>query len=109
MGSESRDIENALDGAPEEPLLGRGPKRRDFFPPETEYRYFVGALDEPADRAELERIMTASMRGQAVMKKPGDVCVVSETGSFDGGGCYHVVVKYLCLPDNAEKKGKSRG
>lgn len=108
MGSESRDIESALDGVAGEPLFGRAQKRAAFFPPETEYRYFVGTLDEPEERAELERLMTASMRGQAAMKKPGDICVVSETGSFDKEGRYHVVVKYLCLPDKPEKKGKAR-
>lgn len=108
MGSESRDIESALEGAALEPLFGRGRKQRPFFPPETEYRYFTGTLDEPEEQAELERIMTASMRGQAALSKPGDVCVVSEAGSFDKEGRYHVVVKYLCLPDKAEKKAKAR-
>lgn len=104
-----KGIEDALEGPGGEPLFGRGRKAAaPPFPPDTEYRYFKGNLDHAEAKAELERLMTRSMRCQAELKKPGDVCVIAESGTFDKEGGYTVVLKYLCIPDcSPETKSKS--
>ena len=99
-----KGIEDALEGPGGEPLFGRGRKAAaPPFPPETEYRYFKGNLDHAKAKAELERLMTRSMRCQAELKKSGDVCVIAESGAFDKDGGYNVVIKYLCIPDSPSK------
>lgn len=102
-----KDIIEAMDSVEIEPLFGRGNRpAAPLFPPRTEYRYFMGNLELPAEKAELERLMTCSMRCQGALKKPGDVCVISETGAFDKEGGYSVVIKYLCLPGATPEKEK---
>lgn len=103
-----KGIEDALEGQGGEPLFGRGRKAAaPPFPPETEYRYFKGNLDHAKAKAELERLMTRSMRCQADLKKPGDVCVIAESGAFDKEGGYSVVIKYLCIPESSPKEEAS--
>ena len=101
MGKETLEIQDIQDniGNGDEPLFGRSKKNTSWYPPNTQIRYFVGCITDDGLRMELERIMTKSLSGNAGLKNPGDIFVISETGSFDKDGCYQTVVKYLYVPE----------
>ena len=84
MGIETkavRDLMNEEDGV--EPLLGR--RRRDKrslpYPEETEFRFFLGCLNDEATRLEYESILTKSFRCQNYLKNPGDLAVLDMQGT----------------------------
>lgn len=103
MGKETAEIRATQDSAEDlfEPVPGQsGSKNGKLgFPEKTVIRYFVGCITDEANRDELENIMTKSLSCAGEIKKPGDIYVISETGTFDRDGCYQVVVKYLYLPE----------
>ena len=103
MGKETADIRATQEAADDlfEPVPGRSnPKNGKLgFPKKTVIRYFVGCITDDSNRAELEDIMTKSLSCAGELKEPGDVYVISETGTFDKDGCYQVAVKYLYLPE----------
>ena len=68
------------------------------FPIGTVFRYYVGCLNDGVTRAEVSDLMTRSYRTQGILKNPGDIWVISETGTFDKNGLYNVVIKYAELP-----------
>lgn len=104
MGKESAEIRKVQDELGEDfydPIFGGGRKQERQMVSNAEIRYFVGCITNEATRMELEDIMTKSMRCQDKKEvEPGDVWVISETGTFDKEGCYQVVVKYLVVPEN---------
>ena len=105
MGSESRQIKEAVEASKdfishEEPAFGTM-NAHSPIAKEAEIRYLVGCMNEPETRLQVEDLMTRSMQGRGVVKKPGDVLVVSEQGTFDKEGLYQVIVKYIIYPDRA--------
>ena len=109
MGIESVDIKKAADASGDfddsmEPTLGGFAKKRTAFHKHTEMRYLKGCLDEPEIRAQVEELMTRSMHSPAMPKNVGDVAVISEQRTFDKEGLYHVVIKYMIVPDRQVKK-----
>ena len=71
MGIETKavkDLMNEEDGV--EPLLGqrRRDKRSLPYPEETEFRFFLGCLNDEATRLEYESILTKSFRCQNYLK-----------------------------------------
>ena len=107
MGIETkavRDRMNEEDGV--EPLLGqrRRDKRSLPYPEETEFRFFLGCLNDEATRLEYESILTKSFRCQNYLKNPGDLAVLDMQGTFDKEGFYHVVSRYAIIPESFTKK-----
>lgn len=90
-------LENSLGSTDSDiPSLGSLKKKSSSpFPPETEVKYYTANLSDAGDRATLEMILTKSLRCQGVLTTPGDIVVVTESGTFDKDGCYNVMVKYL--------------
>lgn len=89
MGIETKavnDLLNEEDGI--EPLFGqrRKNKRALPYPEETEFRFFLGCLNDEASRLEYESILTKSFRCQNVLE-----------------GFYHVVSRYAIIPENVHK------
>ena len=106
MGIETKavnDLLNEEDGI--EPLFGqrRKNKRALPYPEETEFRFFLGCLNDEASRLEYESILTKSFRCQNVLKDPGDLAVLDMQGTFDKEGFYHVVSRYAIIPENVHK------
>lgn len=103
MGKETAEIRATQDAAEDllEPVPGRSSQKNGKlgFPKSTVIRYFVGCITDETNRAELENIMTRSLSCAGELKNPGDIYVISETGTFDKDGCYQVAVKYLYLPE----------
>ena len=104
MGIESTDVQKLLneDDAPEA-LLGSRSKKSLPFPENTEFRVFIGCLDDPGMRAEYEALLTKSYRCQSRLKNPGDLAMITLQGSFDKEGCYHVVSRYAVLPETGAR------
>ncbi len=63
--------------------------------PELQVRYLTIRLTDPNDLLMLETVMTKSLHCQDNLENPGDIRVISEAGTFDKEGDYHVVVKYI--------------
>ena len=106
MGIETKavnDLLNEEDGI--EPLFGqrRKNKRALPYPEETEFRFFLGCLNDEASRLEYESILTKSFRCQNVLKDPCDLAVLDMQGTFDKEGFYHVVSRYAIIPENVHK------
>ena len=101
MGKEQAEIQkifNDTDMDSDEPLFGKRQKSLNWYPPNTQIRYFVGCLQDDTTKAELEALMTRSLTCAGKIEKSGDTFVISEQGTFDKEGSYHVSVKYLYLP-----------
>ncbi len=101
MGKEQAELakirsetENDLD----DPIFGKFKKKNEWYPKGTQIRYFVGCLQDDATKDELESIMTKSLTCAGNIKNSGDIFVITEQGTFDKEGSYHVSVKYLYLP-----------
>lgn len=102
MGIETKEYMDVADGmTSDEPLFGRGERRTDTgIPKEAEIRYFVGCLTDEETQIRVSQLMTKSMQCQRTgLKKPGDVFVIKETGTFDREGLYQIVIKYVIIPE----------
>lgn len=103
MGKQTEEIKSIHEAInlDDEPIFAKKKRKKGAmgYPEDTEIRYFVGCISDHSNKAELEAIMTKSLSCAGDIKEPGDIFVISETGSFDRDGCYQVVVKYLYLPD----------
>lgn len=105
MGIETKAITEMLDeeGGSEALLGGRRKTRSNLpYPPETEFRFFVGCLNDEGDRLLYESLLTKSYRCQNNLKSPGDLAVLDMQGTFDKEGCYHVVSRYAILPEKVK-------
>ena len=71
------------------------------FPTGTRVKYFTANLADDSLKLRLEHILTVSLTCQGQLKKPGDIVVLGESGTFDKDGCYNVMVKYLELVEAA--------
>ena len=101
MGIESEGIKEESN----EPLFGKSKKKRLPYPEETQFKFFVGCLDDEADRLEYEQLLTKSFLCQNELKKPGDLAVLDMNSSFDKQGHYHVVSRYAIIPEKEEDAG----
>jgi hypothetical protein len=102
MGIESREVNDlANDSEPVEAFLGgRRNRKKDLpYPEETEFRVFIGCLDDDSTRERYEALLTQSFRCQNTLENPGDLAVLTIQGTFDKEGCYHVVARYAILPE----------
>lgn len=109
MGIETADIRKAAEATGScdedmEPVLGRTSRQKSLFHKNTEMRYLKGCLDDETVRLKVEELMTRSMHSPAMPKKAGDVAVISEQGTFDKEGLYHVLIKYMIVPDRQVKQ-----
>lgn len=101
MGIETKAVMELADSMGEdEAFFGRGRKRKNLpYPEETEFRFFVGCLNDDGDRLTYEALLTKSFRCQNDLKKPGDLAVLDMQGTFDKEGAYHVVSRYAIIPE----------
>ena len=63
----------------------------------TVIKYFSGCFENETDALMAEHIMTSSLRTRANLTNVGDIVVISETGTFDKDGGYHILIKYMEL------------
>ena len=100
MGIESQNIQEFSNG-PAEALLGSFSKSRNplIYPKETEFRIFVGCLNDEVKRLEYEQLLTRSFRCQNELTKPGDLALLNMEHTFDKDGCFHIVARYAILPE----------
>ena len=106
MGIETRVVQELFDAdSGDEALLGSRYGKRNLlpYPKETEFRFFIGCLNDETSRLQYEALLTQSYRCQNVLKKPGDLAVLDMQGTFDKEGCYHVVSRYAIIPENLSK------
>jgi len=104
MGIELGQIAKSVEGISSEPVIGANKSRVVLpFPDTTQIKYLTGCMSDESFREELGCIMTNSFRCGGVLKKSGDQCVITETGSFDKNGAYFVVIKYAELPSDIAK------
>ena len=102
MGKETAEIRDTQMATGEDSDLYFGKKlnrKEEWITPGTQIRYFTGCLTDDDTRAELERIMTKSLETGGLVRKPGDIFVITENGTFDKDGCYHVAVKYMVMAE----------
>lgn len=104
MGYESKEAIDMSknDEGEGEALLGRF-KPKMPYPKQTEFKVFVGCLDDIVSRLEYENLLTKSYQCQNNLKKPGDLAMLTLQSTFDKEGRFHVVARYAILP---EKEGK---
>jgi len=91
-------IENARDSVNEPSPLGGGKARAKTLLSNVRVKYMVAFMDDPTDKAEVERIFTTSLRCENLLINPGDICVFKEESNFDREGRYTVAIKYGELP-----------
>ncbi len=103
MGIESEKIKD-FSNDPAEALLGSFGKSRNplLYPKETEFRIFVGCLNDEAKRLEYENLLTRSFRCQNELKNPGDLALLNMEHTFDKEGCFHLVARYAILPEGGQ-------
>lgn len=101
MGIESKDTKDFVDDDPVASLFAQFKKKAPDlpFPKEVEFKVFVGNMSDPADKLEYENLLTQSYRCQSYLVKPGDLVVTSIEGTFDKIGDYHVIARYIIMPE----------
>lgn len=81
-------------------VYGRGSSgKRGKIMSNVECHYLCGCMQTPEIREEAEEIMTKALR-RPNFCKPGDICIISESGTFDKEGMYNVLIKYLRIPES---------
>ncbi len=98
--------EKSKDNESDTPVLGGGRPSSPAARNSTRVRYFVGTLTNESDVLMLESLMTRSLRCQDKIQGVGDVIMLSEQGTFDKEGCYHIVVKYLEVVEETNTSDK---
>lgn len=104
MGAESKDTQDLID----DPVasLFRQFRKKEIelpFPKEAEFKVFVGNLGDPLEREEYEKLLTKSYRCQSYLEKAGDLVITSIDGTFDKAGDYHVVARYVIMPEKTNE------
>ena len=97
MGFESKEAKEYEEVT--EALLGTRKKSQLPYPEKSEFKVFVGCLDNKADRDMYESLLTKSYRCQNKLKNPGDLAMLTLHNTFDKEGYFHVVARYVILPE----------
>lgn len=107
MGSETKEYLEVADSfGGDEPLFGRGAhQQQTAIHKDAEVRYLVGCLTDEETQIRVGQLMTRSMHCQS-LRKPGDVFVIKETGTFDKEGQYQIVIKYITIPETLRTNDK---